>query len=116
MNRNLISQVEVTTSSSLAMIRTTDYDAVFSSDLKSNVQNCNIFDKAKDSTLTSIFHVPMVPTRNFNCVSNTDSVFKIPDISVQSAMSNYGEQYLKLLSRKRTFNKKVGYFTYAQKN
>lgn len=87
-------------------------DALFSSDLRNHVQSFNIFDESKDR-ITDL-KIPLKSMKQYNPLIDKEKVISRPDIVIESKISNYGNQYNRLLSHQGMFHKKVGYFTYAQ--
>lgn len=87
-------------------------DALFSSDLRNHVQSFNIFDRTKDRV--NDLKIPLKSMKHYNPLIDKEQVIVRPEIAIESRISNYGNQYNRLLSHQGMFHKKVGYFTYAQ--
>ena len=60
--------------------------------------------------------MPLLPSRNFNCITHSESERPRPDLPLEDPQAGFPSQYQKLLSRKRSFNLKVGYFSYAKQH
>jgi len=84
---------------------TTEY-SVFSSDL-ANMSSIN---------LESPYQVPLLPSRNFNPITKSESEKPRPDLPFEDSEAGFPSQYQQLLSRKKSFNIKMGYFSYANKH
>jgi hypothetical protein len=58
--------------------------------------------------------IPLKSMKQYNPLIDKERIIKRPEIVIESKISNYGNQYNRLLSHQGMFHKKVGYFTYAQ--
>ena len=79
---------------------------VFSSDLNN----------MSSITLENPYHVPLLPSRNFNPITKFESERPRPDLPINDPEAGFPTQYQYLLNRKKSFNLKMGYFSYAKKH
>lgn len=87
-------------------------DALFSSDLRNHVHSFILFDGTKDRV--NDLKIPLKSIKQYNPLIDKEQIISRPEIATESRISNYGNQYNRLLSHQGMFHKKVGYFTYAQ--
>ena len=89
-------------------------DALFSSDLRSNVQTFNLYDSTRDQPLQ--YKIPLKSWKVYNPLIDKEEVITRPDMLIESKLTNYNNQYNRLVSHTRMFNKKIGYFTQAHQH
>ncbi|CDW78127.1 UNKNOWN [Stylonychia lemnae] len=91
-------------------------ESVFSTDLKNYATSFNIKEQfVENNKSKSLVRIPLNPVKVYNCLTDQISEYQPPDIKIYED-SKFQSNYQRLLSQEKSFNKKIGYFTYEVKN
>eukprot|EP00347_Sterkiella_histriomuscorum_P009066 403342647 len=109
----LESQQKLLNQSNLALNQ--NQESVYSSDLKNYVSNFNIKDQFHDKNGNSDIKIPQLAIQVYNVLTDKINQYQPPDLPIYEDQK-YQKNYQRLLNHEKSFNKKVGYFTYEVKN
>eukprot|EP00347_Sterkiella_histriomuscorum_P022797 403337123 len=109
----LESQQKLLNQSNLALNQ--NHESVYSSDLKNYVSNFNIKDQFHDKNGNSDIKIPQLAIQVYNVLTDKINQYQPPDLPIYEDQK-YQKNYQRLLNHEKSFNKKVGYFTYEVKN